>query len=113
MNKAQFDLMASLGSEATILKDHDGPSTKGPRIRKLNNWELKHYSDGVPYLVGFTVEDAGRQIVGFMRATTTSPIASINGRVATTQSGSNYTLLTAKEGQVDIESKAFNLRAPE
>ena len=93
----------------TVVKDHNGPATPGPRTRKLERWTLRRDSDGTPYLTGITVEDAGQPITTFMRVTSTSHIVSVNGRVATTTSGSQYTLLSPAVGQVDVEDSRFKL----
>ena len=56
---------------------------------------LCHYSDGAPYLKGMTVAEEGVFLTDRMRLTKTSPIVKVEGRIAITESGSRYELLTA------------------
>ena len=111
MNQDHLKMITDLdlGSNPTLI-DYDGPAKFGKRIRKLTNWKVCHDPGGMVYLSGETVEEADGAVIGRKRFTTTSHIASIQGRIATTLSGSQYTLLIAHKEQVDGVDPAFTLK---
>jgi hypothetical protein len=80
-----------------MIIDYNGPAVKGPRIRKLDGWQIKglpaNKPDVIIYrLLGWTVEEEdGTKPAA--RFTSTSPIVSCEGSIVTTASGSKYTLL--------------------
>lgn len=89
--------------------DHQGPAVGGPRVRELTNWRLFRREDDIPFLLGQTVSENGTPVTGRIRLTETSTIVSIQGRTATTLSGSQYILLTAHPDQPDGGDPAFVL----
>lgn len=85
---------------------------KGKRIRELDNWFIRGYPAHDPkitiyQLVGWTVLEAnGKKPPA--RVTRTSPIASCEGNIVTTASGSQYTLLNPDKHWVEANAYEMN-----
>lgn len=80
------------------------PPDKSTRVRILENWHIHSYPGNNPNVTIHTLRgqvtyDRGADLQGFMRFTTTSPIAKCEGNVVTTASGSVYYLGTPSEQQ--------------